>query len=92
MYGALRAALNVAVRRRLITFNPALTIELEELPRPRIVVWTAEQVGEFLDFVKDDRPEADRETLHEDPEPLGHHEVAELVHEDQHSERDGKSE
>jgi integrase len=55
MYGALRAALNVAVRRRLITFNPALTIELEELPRPRIVVWTAEQVGEFLDFVKDDR-------------------------------------
>jgi integrase len=55
MYGALRAALNVAVRRRLITFNPALTIELEELPRPRIVVWTAEQVGEFLGFVKDDR-------------------------------------
>lgn len=38
MYGTLRAALNVAVRRRLITFNPALTIELEELPRPRIVV------------------------------------------------------
>ena len=40
---------------------------------------------------ENDRPEADRETLHEDAEPLGHHEVAELVHEDQHSERDGKS-
>jgi len=25
------------------------------LPRPRIVVWTAEQVGEFLDFVEDER-------------------------------------
>ena len=55
VYGVLRAALNAAVRRRLLTYNPALTVELEEMPRPRIVVWTPEQVGEFLDFVKDDR-------------------------------------
>ena len=51
MYGALRSALNVAVRRRLLSYNPVLTVELEEMPRRRIVVWTAEQVGEFLDFV-----------------------------------------
>jgi integrase len=55
MYGALRSALNIAVRRRLLSYNPILTVELEEMPRRRILVWTAEQVGEFLDFVKDDR-------------------------------------
>ncbi|WP_093576296.1 tyrosine-type recombinase/integrase [Amycolatopsis rubida] len=41
----LRAALNGAIRRELITSNPARWVELPSLRRPRAVVWTEARVA-----------------------------------------------
>ncbi|MDT3397724.1 tyrosine-type recombinase/integrase [Streptomyces sp. B1866] len=41
---SLRAALNVAIKRQLITFNPAAHIELDAGRRPKALVWTDERV------------------------------------------------
>lgn len=49
VHATLRAALNVAVRRRLIPFNVATHVELPRSQRPPVVVWTPAQVGAFLD-------------------------------------------
>jgi len=49
VHATLRTALNSAVRRRLIPYNPALPIELPEVVRTPIVVWTPAQVRTFLD-------------------------------------------
>lgn len=54
VYATLRAALNAAVRRRLLTFNPALAIELAEVPRPKIAVWTADEAIAFLTYLEGD--------------------------------------
>ncbi len=43
----LRAALNTAIARQLITFNPAAYVELETAPKPKALVWTAARVAEW---------------------------------------------
>jgi len=43
----LRAALNAAIRRGLITDNPAARAELPRPRRPRAVVWTPYRVGQW---------------------------------------------
>ncbi len=55
IHAALRSALNTAVKRRLIPYNPALHIELaaENPKRPR--PWSAEQSQTFLRKTADDR-------------------------------------
>lgn len=40
IHATLRSALNTAVKRRLIAYNPALHVELATGTRPRAVVWT----------------------------------------------------
>jgi integrase len=55
VHAALRSALNTAVKRRLIPYNPALHVELApETPR-RVQPWTPEQCRTFLDLIGDDR-------------------------------------
>jgi integrase len=55
VHATLRTALNSAVRRRLIPYNPALPIELPEVTRTPVVVWTPAQVRAFLDAASEDR-------------------------------------
>jgi len=55
IHATLRAALNGAVRRRLIPYNPALQVELPAERRTPSSVWTPVQVGHFLDSVRSDR-------------------------------------
>jgi hypothetical protein len=43
----LRAALNAAIRDRLITDNPARYLELPTPRRPRAVIWTEERIAEW---------------------------------------------
>lgn len=40
----LRAALNAAISRQLLTFNPAMHVELASGRRPKAVLWSAEHV------------------------------------------------
>nr|BEK66631.1 tyrosine-type recombinase/integrase [Kitasatospora purpeofusca] len=40
----LRAGLNAAIRRQIITFNPASHVELEAAKRPKPLVWTEERI------------------------------------------------
>jgi integrase len=49
IYATLRAALNAAVRQRLIPWNPCAGVELPAAPRPEAQVWGPEQAGEFLE-------------------------------------------
>jgi integrase len=55
VHATLRNALNAAVRRRLIAFNPATQVELAVPRRTSIAVWTPEQLGSFLDAIADER-------------------------------------
>lgn len=43
----LRTALNGAIKRQLITFNPAAHIELESGKRPKAVLWTDQHVAHW---------------------------------------------
>jgi integrase len=43
----LRSALNFAIRRQYITFNPAAFVELETVRRPKGLLWTAERVDRW---------------------------------------------
>ncbi|HEY5832455.1 tyrosine-type recombinase/integrase [Streptomyces sp.] len=43
----LRTALNFAIRRQYITFNPAAYVELETVRRPKGMLWTAERVARW---------------------------------------------
>jgi len=54
-HATLRAALNTAVKRRLIPWNPALHVELPSQDRPPVTVWTPEQLGRFLDATGEHR-------------------------------------
>ncbi|MEU3906332.1 site-specific integrase [Streptomyces goshikiensis] len=45
----LRAALNAAIARQLVTFNPAAHVELESGKRPKPLLWTAERVERWLE-------------------------------------------
>jgi len=51
----LRAALNGAIRQRLLNVNVASLVELPPPARVPARVWSAEQVGLFLDAIADDR-------------------------------------
>ncbi len=55
VHATLRTALNAAVRRRLIPYNPALPIELPEVRRTQVLVWTPDQVRTFLAAASSDR-------------------------------------
>lgn len=57
VFATLRGSLNKAQRQGLIAMNPCAYVELEseEEHRRPSVVWTAEQVGAFLDAIEDHR-------------------------------------
>ena len=55
VHATLMSALGSAVRRGLLERNPAAFVELPRAPYPRMRVWTAAQLAEFLDFVGQDR-------------------------------------
>ena len=48
IHATLRVALNDAVKRRLIPYNPAAHVELPVARRPTSIVWDARQVAYFL--------------------------------------------
>ncbi|MEU5374454.1 hypothetical protein ABZ359_02775 [Streptomyces sp. NPDC005968] len=43
----LRTTLNAAIRRQLITFNPAAHVELASGKRPKAVLWTEQHVAHW---------------------------------------------
>lgn len=55
IHATLRSALNSAVMRRLIPWNPALHVELPAAEKHRTTVWSPQQFGQFLDATSDDR-------------------------------------
>jgi len=56
VFAALREFLNYHLKvTHSIAFNPIYAVELEPVERGPVKVWTAEQVGHFLDFHADDR-------------------------------------
>ena len=55
VHAALRSALNTAVKRRLIPYNPAEHIELAPENPKRPKPWTLDQCRAFLDHIADDR-------------------------------------
>ena len=57
VYGVLRSALNAAVRRRMLTFNPLLAVEVPEVRRAKITTWTVEQAVAFLTYLEGDQEE-----------------------------------
>lgn len=55
LHATLRSALASAVKRRLISNNPASHVELPSRERVMEAVWTVEDVHRFLTYVADDR-------------------------------------
>ncbi|HEX8095075.1 tyrosine-type recombinase/integrase [Jatrophihabitans sp.] len=55
LHATVRSALGTAKRRRLITFNPAVDVELPSAPRPRVQPWEPAELGAFLDSIAADR-------------------------------------
>ncbi|MFC7731150.1 site-specific integrase [Actinomadura keratinilytica] len=55
IFATLRNALNVAVKRRHIDYNPCMSVELPPEKRPPARVWSPEQVVTFLEKTADDR-------------------------------------
>jgi integrase len=55
IHSTLRSALNTAVKRRLIPWNPALHVELPERASRETTVWMPEQLGAFLDSIAEHR-------------------------------------
>lgn len=49
IHATLRAALNDAVRRRVLPYNPAALAELEPTRRPKVRPWEPDELGAFLD-------------------------------------------
>ncbi|MCI2238080.1 site-specific integrase [Kineococcus sp. TRM81007] len=49
VHRTLRSALNTALKRRLIQWNPALQVELPEHRRAETTVWEPQQIAGFLD-------------------------------------------
>src|SRR5947209_3774716 len=54
IHATLRSALNSAVRRRMIAFNPAVHVELEQPKRVEQRYWEPHHVAKFLSAVRDD--------------------------------------
>jgi integrase len=55
IHGVLRVALNDAVKRRLMPYNPAAHIELPRERRNEARTWSAEEASRFLRLVANDR-------------------------------------
>lgn len=55
VHATLRSALATAVKRRLISSNPASHVELPERERTSEIVWSVDDVQRFLTSVDDDR-------------------------------------
>ncbi len=49
LHSVLKAALNTAVRRKLLPYNPALGVELEPVRRPKVEPYEPDELGRFLD-------------------------------------------
>ena len=49
VHATLKGALNLAVRRKQLPYNPALGVELETARRPPIAPYELEELGRFLD-------------------------------------------
>jgi integrase len=54
IHATLRSALATAVRRRLLSWNPAVGIELPTVNRPKVRPWEPGDLGAFLDKVAAD--------------------------------------
>lgn len=54
VHSTLRTALNAAVRRRLIPYNPANAVELPPTGYNEVTVWTAAEVATFLETTRSD--------------------------------------
>lgn len=63
VHATLRAALNQAVRDGLLVRNVATHVRLPPVHRPRVVPWSADELGRFLDAVAGDRLSALYEIL-----------------------------
>lgn len=57
-HAVLRAALNQAVKDRVITYNPALAADPPRIPRSEFTVWTTDEQRAFLAHVAKDPLEA----------------------------------
>lgn len=55
VFSTLRGALNTAIKKRLLAYNPCSGVELEPENNAPAQVWDAEQVRAFLAAAKDDR-------------------------------------
>lgn len=55
IHATLRSALNDAVRRRMIPYNPASLAELEPVRRPKVRPWEPAELGAFLDYAASHR-------------------------------------
>jgi integrase len=55
VHATLRSALSTAKRRRLISHNPAVDVELPKASRPKVRPWEPEELGAFLDHAAGDR-------------------------------------
>ena len=55
IHATFRTALNAAVRRRLIPYNPALQVDLPVEDHEPVTVWTHQQLAQFLTSARDDR-------------------------------------
>ena len=55
IHATLRSALSTAKRRRLVSFNAAVDVDLPSAPRPRVHPWEPTELGAFLDHVAGDR-------------------------------------
>ena len=49
IHGTLRSALSSAVKRGLISYNPARSVELPKASRPKVRPWEPAELGAFLD-------------------------------------------
>ena len=55
IHATIRRALNDAVRWKLVLHNVALGVRLPKGMQPEMKIWSPEQLGAFLDHVRDDR-------------------------------------
>ncbi|UOG20521.1 site-specific integrase [Gordonia amicalis] len=63
IHATLRSALGTAKKQRLISFNPAVDVELPRVPRPKVNPWEPEELGQFLAHAQNDRLGAVFETI-----------------------------
>ncbi|MCW2601690.1 MAG: Integrase [Frankiales bacterium] len=55
IHATLSSALNSAVKRRTIPYNPAVHVDLPKVSRPKVSPWQPAELGRFLDFAATDR-------------------------------------